>query len=266
MMPDKNKIKLAYLYFVPKPHKPGTPLRPIGSGMSSPTIKISKMLDELIRPLFDKYVKQTTLIDGVHLVRQLEKYVNLGLLKATTHLCTFDITDLYTMLPQEESISILKQFRRHFNHTHVRGMTIDAIECLARIILNENFFSYNNQYYRQIKGGAIGSPFTLTLANIFMWHWEQPLVEHQKKSNELYGRYIDDIFLTSNDSIQNLTKMLEDANAYHPNIKLTGSGISPIRLSPIGLSPLANVHCTFTNTFGGASPIGESPLYFRQYG
>ncbi len=146
------------------------------------------MLDELIRPLFDKYVKQTTLIDGVHLVRQLEKYVNLGLLKPTTHLCTFDITDLYTMLPQEESISILKQFLRYFNHTQVRGMTIDAIECLARIVLNENVFIYNNQYYRQIKGGAMGSPFTLTLANIFMWHWEQPLVEHQKKSNELYGR------------------------------------------------------------------------------
>ncbi len=92
------------------------------------------------------------------------------------------------MLPQEESITILEKFLRYFNHTHVRGMTIDAIECLARIVLNENVFIYNNQYYRQIKGGAMGSPFTLTLANIFMWHWEQPLVEHQKKSNELYGR------------------------------------------------------------------------------
>ncbi|CAF2756381.1 unnamed protein product [Rotaria sp. Silwood2] len=210
--------------------KPGTPLRPIVSGMNSPTIKISKMLDELIRPLFDQYVKQTTIIYGVHLIRQLEKYINLGLLKATTYLYTFDITDLYTMLPQEGSISILKTFLLQFNHTHVRGMKIDAIESLARIALTENVFIYNNRYYRQIKGGAMGSPFTLTLANIFMWHWKQKIVEHQKFSIELCGdSYIDDIFLTSNDSIEKLTQILEDANKYHPNIKLTydiGNSIS----------------------------------------
>ncbi|CAF4750370.1 unnamed protein product [Rotaria socialis] len=182
-------------------YKTGTPLRPIVSGMNTPTTKISKMLDRLIRPLFDQYVKQATIIDGVHLIRQLDKCVSLGLLKPTTHLCTFDITDLYTMLPQEESIAILKQFLIRFNQTHTRGMSINTIESLAR--------------------GAMGSPFTLTLANIFMWHWEQKLVEKQKASNELYGRYIDDIFLTSNDSTESLRDMLENANKYHVNIKLT---------------------------------------------
>ena len=38
------------------------------------------------------------------------------------------------------------------------------------------------------RGMLVGSPFTLTLANIFMWHWEQKLVEQQIASNELYGR------------------------------------------------------------------------------
>jgi hypothetical protein len=33
-------------------------------------------------------------------------------------------------------------------------------------------------------------------------------------------RYIDDIILTSNDSIENLHRMLETANKRHPNIKL----------------------------------------------
>ena len=146
------------------------------------------MLDKLIRPLFDQYVKQTTIIDGADLIRRLEKYISLNLLKPTTHLCTFDITDLYTMLPQEESIGVLKEFLLQFNHSHVQGMKIDAIESLARIVLTENVFIYNNKYYRQIIGGAMGSPFTLTLANIFMWHWEQKLVENQKNSNELYGR------------------------------------------------------------------------------
>ncbi|CAF3397453.1 unnamed protein product, partial [Rotaria sp. Silwood2] len=188
MMPDKKKIKLSYLYGLPKPHKDGTPLRPIVSGMNSPTIKISKMLDELIRPLYDQYAKETSIIDGVDLIRRLEEHASLGLLKATTLLCTSDVTDLYTMLPQEESIAILKQFLLQHSRTHIKNMTIDAIESLARIVLTENVFTYNNKYYRQIKGGAMGSPFTLTLANIFMWHWEQNLVAIQKTSGSLYGR------------------------------------------------------------------------------
>ena len=92
------------------------------------------------------------------------------------------------MLPQEESIGIVKNFLAKHGHSHVRGMTLDAIESLARLVRTENVFVYNNQYYRQILGGAMGSPFTLTLANIFMWHWEQELVAHQRNSNELYGR------------------------------------------------------------------------------
>ena len=146
------------------------------------------MLDHLIRPLFDEHIQQTTFIDGLQFIRRLERYVSLGLLKPTTHLCTCDVTDLYTMLPQEESIAILKRFLQHFNYTDVKRMTIDAIESLARIVLTENVFIYEQKYYRQIKGGAMGSPFTLTLANIFMWHWEQKLVEHQRNANELYGR------------------------------------------------------------------------------
>jgi hypothetical protein len=148
------------------------------------------VLDQLIRPLFDEHVYQTTLIDGVHFVRRLELYVKLGLLKPTTYLCTSDVADLYTMLPQEESIGILRTFLVHFRYTHVRGMSLDGIEQLARLVLTENVFIYENKHYRQIKGGAMDSPFTLTLANIFIWHWEQKLVHIQQESNELYGRLV----------------------------------------------------------------------------
>lgn len=161
--------------------------------MFSPTTGISRMLDQLIRPLFDEHVRQTTFIDGVQFIRRLQFYVELGLLKSTTLLCTSDVTDLYTMLPQDESIDILKQFLCRFNYAHVKGMTIEAIEHLARLVLKENVFLFEGKYYRQVIGGAMGSPFTLTLANIFMWHWEQKLVEHQRQSNEIYGRYEFDI-------------------------------------------------------------------------
>jgi hypothetical protein len=55
---------------------------------------------------------------------------------------------------------------------------------------NKICFAFENKYYQQIRGGAMGSPFTMTLANIYMFEWEQPLIEYQKCHHELYGRYV----------------------------------------------------------------------------
>ncbi|CAF4305351.1 unnamed protein product, partial [Rotaria sordida] len=57
---NPNEVELAHLYYLPKAHKPGTPLRPIVSGLKHPTIKISKFLDDLLGPLFDKMAAKTT--------------------------------------------------------------------------------------------------------------------------------------------------------------------------------------------------------------
>jgi hypothetical protein len=156
--------------------------------MKTPTTAISKFLDKLIRPIFDKHARSTTIIDGVDLIRRLEKYHTDGYLKPTTLLCTFDITDLYTMLPQEESLNVLMEFLSHYGYQKVMSVPIGAIRKLARLVLTENVFIYEKKFYRQILGGAMGSAFTLTLANIFMWKWEQQLVHRQIASNEIYGR------------------------------------------------------------------------------
>ncbi|CAF1449617.1 unnamed protein product [Adineta ricciae] len=81
MMPKPENAQLAYLYFVPKPHKEGTPLRPIVSSMHMPTTGISKFLDRLLRLLFDQHARPTTIIDGVDLIRRLQAYTTNGYLK-----------------------------------------------------------------------------------------------------------------------------------------------------------------------------------------
>lgn len=157
--------------------------------MNTPTTGISKFLDKLIRPLFNLHTRSTTIIDGVDLIHRLEAYTSSGYLKSTTYFCTFDITDLYTMLPQEESLDILTEFLLQHGYHKVKGIPIDAIRKLARIVIRENVFVYEKKFYRQTIGGAMGSAFTLTLANIFMWKWEKELVRRSKSSNEIYGRY-----------------------------------------------------------------------------
>ncbi|CAF1292873.1 unnamed protein product, partial [Rotaria sordida] len=71
---NSNEVELAHLYYLPKAHKPGTPLRPIISGLKHPTIKISKFLDELLRSLFDKMALKSTVNSGFELVKQLQEW------------------------------------------------------------------------------------------------------------------------------------------------------------------------------------------------
>ncbi|CAF1083665.1 unnamed protein product [Didymodactylos carnosus] len=182
----------------------GTPLRPISNTKRAATTGISKYLDQIIRPLFDKYAKSTTIVDGVDLLDKLQRYIAAGYLTASTLFVTFDIIDLYTMLPQEEALAILAEFLHEHGCEKVEKISIETIK-----------------YYRQVIGGAMGSPFILTLANIFMWKWEKQTILSKISNVEVYGRYIDDSFYTSNETAEKVQEILETANRLHPNIKLT---------------------------------------------
>ena len=94
------------------------------------------------------------------------------------------------MLPQEESLKILVKFLHGNGHTKVDKIHSTTIKQLASIVLEENVFVYGNKIYRQTLGGAMGSSFTLTLANIFMWKWQQKFVQQQETTNEVYGRSV----------------------------------------------------------------------------
>jgi hypothetical protein len=158
-------------------------------------------LDQSIQPLFDMHAQPRPIIDGGHLLRQLEQYVRNGHLKPTTLFCTADITNLYTMLPQDESLKILEEFLLEYHYEKVQGISIKVILQLAHLVLKETAFVDGNKFYRQIIGGAMGSPFTLTLANIFMWKWEKNAICGELESHEIYGRYVIIIYLSSSCSI-----------------------------------------------------------------
>ena len=150
---------------------------------------VSHFLDQLLRPIFDQAARQTAFINDIHFVRRLELYRDLGYLSSTTIFITFDVADLYTMIPRDGALQILEEcLFEHAKQGRIQGMTIDTLMKMARLVLDTNCFFFENKYYQQIRGGAMGSPFTMTLANIYMLKWEQTLIEHQKSHNELYGR------------------------------------------------------------------------------
>ena len=90
--------------------------------------------------------------------------------------------------PQDESINSLGIYLREHVGEYVKGTSVSTILKLAELVLKENAFACDNKFYKQVTGGAMGSPFTLTLANIFMCHWEQRWIQRQNGRNEIYGR------------------------------------------------------------------------------
>lgn len=66
----------------------------------------------------------------------------------------------------------------------------------------------------------MGSPLTLTVANCYMFFFEQQIVKQIKNSGGLYVRYIDDIFIVVNWPERHFQKQIERWNAFDNNIKL----------------------------------------------
>ncbi|CAF4278884.1 unnamed protein product, partial [Rotaria sp. Silwood2] len=192
-----DEVELAHLYYLPKAHKLRTPLRPIISGLKHPTIKISKFLDDLLRPLFDKMAVNTTVMSGFELIKKLLQWSKFNM-KQETLLCTIDVTDLYTMIPQIEGVLTLKKMLDFLQINKIKDLKVEAIIRLARFVMQNNYFKYDGQYYHQVRGGAMGSPLTLTIANCYMFFYQFDIVRQISNSSGLYFRFIDDIFIVIN--------------------------------------------------------------------
>ena len=159
--------------------------------MHAPATLVSQLLNDVLAPIYLTVAGEYTFINDIDVIRKLEKYTVDGYLKSTTNFITIDVENLYTMIPRQRALDALARFCiKHAQQGKIGTLTIDHIMKMARLILDTNCFAYNNKYYKQIRGGAMGSAFTQVLANIYMREWEQDLINHQIIHNEIYGRLV----------------------------------------------------------------------------
>jgi hypothetical protein len=152
-------------------------------------LKEKDCLITILAPIYLKVARHTTFINSIDVIRKLEIYVASGHFKSTTKFITADVIDLYTMIPRQGALEALARFcMKYSGQGKIGTLTIDHLMKMARLILDTNCFAYNNKYYKQIRGGAMGSAFTQVLANIYMLEWEQDLIQYQTSHNEIYGR------------------------------------------------------------------------------
>ena len=98
----------------------------------------------------------------------------------------------------------------------------DVFRNLLTVATKESFFMFNNKFYKQIDGVAMGSPLGPALANIFMCNFENKWLKDCPHSLKpvFYRRYIDDIFVLFS-SLDQAEKFKKYLSSKHPNINFS---------------------------------------------
>ena len=108
-----------------------------------------------------------------------------------TLLVTFDVVNLYTNIPHTFGLEALDYWlENHPESLHARFNKEFVLEC-AKFILQNNNMKFNNEFYNQIKGTAMGTIFAPTYAALSMEYFEVKLYSVWTfKYGELLAEYV----------------------------------------------------------------------------
>ena len=200
------------LYGLPKVHKANHPLRPICSSVNSHNYKLASELASILSPYA---VSNYNVKDTFTFVREINE-----LTFEQSHICSFDVSSLFTMIPLNESIDIALDYAFHENEK-VHGLSRNQFKKLLQMSTKETNFLFNGNVFDQIDGVAMGSPLAPILANIFMRHFEENALATFTGMRPLfYRRYVDDCFIILKDS-RDVNPFFNFLNSLHRNIKFT---------------------------------------------
>ena len=185
--------------------------RPIATSHSYITRPINIFVDELVK---SSIFMPTVLCDSSKLIQYLEKVE----LPANCLLVTADVSSLYPNIDTKKAIIALDLLPREGKVAQT-----PLLVQLTRLVFENNFLKseFSNYIYHQTFGIAMGTPFAVTAANVFMYHHERDIIEKHSRYITLKKRFIDDIFVIWDGPHENLLEFLNAINTKDEHIKIT---------------------------------------------
>jgi len=131
-----------------KLYKPGNPIRPVVNNKLAPSYKISKHIN-------NKLNAHLCLNNHCNVKNSISLAEDLTKLKINVNhkMMTYDIKDVYVNIPTEESLMITKSLLLKHSDAQVTKQIITLLE----IILQQNYYSFENILYQPEKGVSMGS-------------------------------------------------------------------------------------------------------------
>ena len=136
-------------------------------------------------------------------------------------MASLDVDSLFTNIPLDETINICID-SLYKDDENTPKIPKDVFRNLLTVATKESFFMFNNKFYKQIDGVAMGSPLGPALANIFMCNFENKWLKDCPHSLKpvFYRRYVDDIFVLFS-SLDQAEKFKKYLSSKHPNINFS---------------------------------------------
>ena len=195
--------KLGSIRILPKLHKNKFGVRPIISYKSNPTNRLCILLDIILRPFVEEsksYIKDSQ--------NFIQKCKDLRL-SSNSKLFTFDVVSLYTNIEHQKCLDLLTDFLIDKLDISLE-LNIIGFREILKLVLANNYFSFQKKFYLQIKGIAMGSVAGPSIANIFVCCLES--IWQNITSPISYVRFIDDgsIIDEDSDKIESLKEAFGD--------------------------------------------------------
>ncbi|XP_019619742.1 PREDICTED: uncharacterized protein LOC109466463 [Branchiostoma belcheri] len=201
-------------YGLPKVHKPDCPLRPIVATRGSIMYQTAKFVANILAPMVGK--TQHHLKNSGELVERMSQVT----LDDDESLVSFDVSALFTSVPVEESIVIIRDRLTCDSSLNERTkLSPLQVTELLRLCLTTTYFKYEGKFYSQVEGAAMGSPVSPIVANLFMEWFESRALTTFPNPPKVWVRYVDDVGAVLKSSL--IEPFHHHLNSIHPNIKFT---------------------------------------------
>ncbi|CAJ0962818.1 unnamed protein product [Ranitomeya imitator] len=206
-------------YILPKIHKrlvkpPGRPIVSLTDSVLSP---LSMVLEKILTPL----VKTTRsfLLDTSNFIQIIK---SLGPLAPSSLLVTWDVNSLYTSIVHEKGLLLATDRILSENRVDIKVRHFCAD--LLGIVLKENYFMFQDTFYAQLQGTAMGANVAPPYAIAYMAAFESDFVYNHPlfmAHCRVWRRYIDDIFCVWDGPIESLLPFDQHINSIWPELKFT---------------------------------------------
>ena len=213
-MPPTN-VRTAIIYFLKKIHKNPMGIRPIVSMVNSAMANLVEFLDIYLQSIMKQlpaYLKDTT--QFINEISEIPVEWN-------TWLVTVDVKSLYTNIPNDEGIQACYEAWQARENTDPQHPPADVLRHLPEIVLKLNTFEFDNKYYLQKFGTAMGSKLASAYANTFLGKLEKAILTGSTRKPIYYRQFIDDIFMLWPYSKEELIRFMEHMNRENESIQFT---------------------------------------------
>ena len=213
-------IETSNLYFLPKLHKaPTISGRPISSANGHPAENISIFLDVVLK---EYAINQPLYLrDGPQLLESLN---NMNSIPQHALLFSIDVINMYPSIPIQELINTIYEVTSNnlqpLNTSQFK-LTPDAIRILLKTVLYTNYFTFNDTFYEQTHGVAMGTPCACTITDIFICKFVEKHFFNWTFLPRFYRQYRDDSFGIWLHGEETLKEYLIYLNTLHETIQFT---------------------------------------------